>query len=210
MSSITTPLRRRVIARTTVVVLTALAVITSTACGQPAPSPAGPPADTTLTATVLVAASHTSYTGQCPPTTAQAPTFQAIISIPRGPTSVVYQWLTSDGGSTDPSPHTLQFTGDGPQHAAITFTETSYVPNHTLTDWIAVHLISPDAIESNHVAFTTSCHNGRPHRYDHDDSRAAGADIVGRSYPTRRAAQHPDPALVRILPPQPDSDSLFR
>jgi hypothetical protein len=186
MSSVTTPPQRRVTVMTLVVVLIALAAATTTACGRPTPSPAGPPADTPLTATVLIAASRTSYTGQCPPPTAQAPAFQAIISVPRGPTAVVYQWLTSDGGSTDPSPHPLQFTGDGPQHATITFSETSYVPNHTLTDWIAVHLISPGAIESNHVAFTTSCHNGRPHRFDPDDSLASGADILGRSYPTTR------------------------
>jgi hypothetical protein len=119
---------------------------------------------------VLSAAVRTSYTGQCPPSIERAPSFTAIISVASGPTTVTYQWLTSDGSSTDPDIHDLYFPGDGVQHAVVTFTETGYLPDQTRADWIALYIRSPLTVESNHLPFTTRCRTGHPHRLDPDTS----------------------------------------
>jgi eukaryotic-like serine/threonine-protein kinase len=119
---------------------------------------------------VVGAAVRTTYNGQCPPSIDRAPAFEAIISVTRGPTTVTYQWLTGKGNSTDPSRRLLNFTGRGAQQAVVRFTETGYVPDSTRADWVAVFVRSPLAVESNHMPFSTSCHTGRPHRYDPDDA----------------------------------------
>ncbi len=123
-------------------------------------------AETTPAVSVVGATTRGSYTGPCPPSPARAPTFQAIISVPSGPTDVTYRWQTGAGDSTDPTPKTLHFPGTGPQHAAITFTETGHLPDQTLAGWIGVYVSSPIMVESNHMRFTTTCHSGRPHRLD--------------------------------------------
>jgi eukaryotic-like serine/threonine-protein kinase len=148
---------------------TALALLAACGADRAAPTAAIPSGVSVVGATV-----RTSYTGQCPPNADQAPSFTAIISVPNGPTTVTYQWLTSHGTSTDPSPHVLDFPGGGPQYTVVTFTETGYLPDQTLADWIAIYIRSPRTTESNHLAFTTSCHTGRPHRYDPNDSATTG------------------------------------
>jgi hypothetical protein len=138
--------------------------IALTGCGQPAPpSTRG---EFVIVPTVVGAVIQGSYTGPCPPASDRAPAFQAIISVPRGPVTITYQWLTGRGGSADPTPKTLEFPNGGPEHVAISFTETRYLPDQTLTDWIAVYIRSPRPAESNHMSFTTTCHTGRPHRLD--------------------------------------------
>lgn len=116
--------------------------------------------------TVVAAATRTTYGGPCPPAAERAPSFQAIISVPAGPVTVTYEWVTGTGGSPDSGPRTIQFPYGGPQHVAISFTETGYLPDQTWSDWIAVHITSPVKVRSNHVTFTTSCHTGRPHRLE--------------------------------------------
>lgn len=118
------------------------------------------------TVSVVGATARGTYTGPCPPPAERAPSFQAVITVPSGPTNVTYRWLTGSGGSSDPTPKTLHFPGTGRQHAAITFIESGYLPDQTLADWVAVYVSSPLMVKSNHMGFTTTCHSGRPHRLD--------------------------------------------
>jgi hypothetical protein len=141
-------------------------------CGKADRTPAAsvPDSPPVVAVSVVGAAIRTTYNGQCPPSVDRAPSFEAIISVTRGPATVTYQWLTGKGNSTDPSRRVLNFTGGGAQQAVVRFTETGYIPDATRADWIAVFVRSPLTVESNRMAFTTSCHAGRPHRYDPDDA----------------------------------------
>jgi hypothetical protein len=107
--------------------------------------------------TVTASAIRDRYTGSCPPPSDKAPSFQAVISVSNGPVTVRYRWLTQNGGSSDPSEKTITFSGTGAQQQTVYFTETSYLPEQSLTRWIAVYILSPVSVESNHVSFTTSC-----------------------------------------------------
>src|SRR6266545_175736 len=109
---------------------------------QPSPSQSPTP---TLRVAVSGQVVRAAYTGSCPPPAAQAPTFRAVISVTSGPTIVSYQWLTSNGGSSDPSLRT------------VTFTQASYLPGKTFNDWIAVYVRQPVAVESNHMNFSVTC-----------------------------------------------------
>ncbi len=111
----------------------------------------------TTRVTVTASAIRKSYTGPCPPPSDQTPSFQAVINVSNGPVSVRYRWLTSNGGSSDPSDKTVTFSGTGAQQQTVYFTETSYLPGQSFTDWIAVYVVSPVSVESNHVSFSTSC-----------------------------------------------------
>ena len=98
-----------------------------------------------------------NYSGPCPPPPGKAPAFTAVISVSDGPVTVTYQWLTSNGGSSDPQTKTIDFPKTGPQQATVTFTETSYLPGQTVKNWIAVYVRTPAEAESNHMDFTNTC-----------------------------------------------------
>jgi hypothetical protein len=140
---------------------------TTVACSRPADTQSTEPADDV---SVVAAASHTSYTGQCPPPVDRAPSFQAIITVAGGPTTVAYQWSTN-GSSSNAAPHVLDFPGGGRQHAVISFTETSYIADYSLTGSVSVQVLSPRQVSTDPISFTTSCHTGRPHRYDPDNAQ---------------------------------------
>ena len=125
---------------------------------------------------VVAAAVRTTYTGQCPPSSERAPSFEAIISVTHGPLTITYQWLTGDASGSDPSVRMITFDGSGPQQSVVAYTETAFAPDRTRADWAALIVRSPLAVESNHVAFTTSCHTAGPHRYGTDgDSKVTTA-----------------------------------
>jgi hypothetical protein len=111
---------------------------------------------TTPTITASVSAVNGTYTGPCPPPS-DATTYQAVISVSSGPTTVHLRWTTSNGGDTDPSEQTLSFPVTGPQQQTVTHNESFYLPGQTVTDWIAVDLISPVSAQSNHATFTLTC-----------------------------------------------------
>jgi hypothetical protein len=121
--------------------------------------------DGTPAVSVVAAPSRNGYTGPCPPSAERAPSFQAIITVPRGPATVTYRWLTGRG-ITDPPLNTVHLAGTGWQSVAVAYTETSHIPDQTYTDWVAVQVSSPQAVESNHLTLTTTCHSARPHRLD--------------------------------------------
>jgi hypothetical protein len=157
--------------------LAAILLTSTAACGQAGTRSTDDPPDSVF---VVAAAVRTSYTGQCPPPADRAPSYEAIISVVSGPTTVTYQWRTGNGRNVDPSPHQLSFPGGAAQYAVVSFTDTDYVPDHTLADWVAVYTRDPRVVESNHMPLTTSCHTGRPHRYDPVDPPAITADIHGQ------------------------------
>jgi hypothetical protein len=112
---------------------------------------------TWYTPTVVAQVIRDSYVGSCPPPASRAPSFRAVIGVQNGPITVTYQWLTSNGGSSDPSVKTVSFRGTGPQQTTVTFTQTGYRPGQTVNDWIALYTVSPVATESNHIGYTTTC-----------------------------------------------------
>jgi hypothetical protein len=109
-----------------------------------------------VTVTATVSAIKGSYSGSCPPPS-NATTYQAVISVSSGPTTVTFRWTSSNGGDTDPSTKTLTFSGTGPQSQTVTHNESFYVPNTTVNDWIAVDLLTPTSAQSNHVSYKLTC-----------------------------------------------------
>jgi hypothetical protein len=138
--------------------------------GQPEPTPAKPdptPAPTKVSttptsstppeATVTAEAIRASYTGPCPPSADSAPRFRATIRVNKGPVTVSYQWLASNGGSSDPELKTITFNGTGPQERTVEHAELSYLPDETVTDWVALYVRVPNDVRSNKVSYTMTC-----------------------------------------------------
>jgi hypothetical protein len=117
-----------------------------------------PPIAVTATASAI----RDSYSGPCPPPTDTAPYFKGVISVSRGPVTVQYAWRASNNGSSDPSVKTMTFSGSGAQQQTVNYTDTSYLPNQTFTDWVALYIYAPVNTESNHVSFTTTCAGSGP------------------------------------------------
>jgi hypothetical protein len=82
-----------------------------------------------------------------------------VISVSRGPVTVQYQWLSSNGGSADPEMKTITFSGSGRQEQAVHFTQRVWPSDDggSLTDWIALYVRAPLDTESNHVSYTVIC-----------------------------------------------------
>ncbi|OLB76690.1 MAG: hypothetical protein AUI14_17965 [Actinobacteria bacterium 13_2_20CM_2_71_6] len=106
--------------------------------------------------TATVSAIKGSYSGPCPPPKT-ATTYQAVISVSSGPTTVTFRWTSSNGGDTDPSTKTLTFPGTGPQSQTVTHNEAFYLPGQTTNDWIAVDLMTPSSGQSNHAPYRLTC-----------------------------------------------------
>jgi hypothetical protein len=96
------------------------------------------------------------YSGTCPPPK-DATTYQAVISVSSGPTTVRFRWTSSNGGDSDPTEQMLTFSGTGPQQQTVTHNEAFYRPGQTITDWIAIDLISPVTGRSNHADYMLTC-----------------------------------------------------
>jgi hypothetical protein len=108
------------------------------------------------TVSATVSAVKGSYTGACPPP-ADATTYRATISVTSGPVTVTYRWTTSNGGDSDPSTKTINFTGTGAQSRTVTHNEAFYLPGETITDWVAVELLTPQRKQSNRANFSLTC-----------------------------------------------------
>lgn len=111
---------------------------------------------------VTVSAVRNSYTGGCPPSAEQAPSFSAVVTVDRTPVTVTYRWTTSNGGSSDPDWKTLDFPAGGQKSRTVEHTELSYRPDATVEDWMAVVVKSPVETESGHVPFTVTCQSPSP------------------------------------------------
>lgn len=108
------------------------------------------------TVEVVVSAVNGSYTGPCPPPD-DATTYQAVFSVSSGPVTVRFRWTSSNGGDSDPSEQSIEFSGSGAQQRTVTHYERFYLPGRTTNDWIAVNLISPTSGQSNRVPYQLTC-----------------------------------------------------
>ncbi|MEV5956391.1 serine/threonine-protein kinase [Streptomyces sp. NPDC051987] len=106
---------------------------------------------------VAVAGSRTDYSGACPPSSAQAPTFTATFTVGRVPVDVQYRWVLKNGTLDDRGWKTLSFPDGGGRTRQTRVTVTTWSDSGTLSDAIAVEVRSPVETTSDSVPFSVTC-----------------------------------------------------
>ncbi|MEU6196966.1 serine/threonine-protein kinase [Streptomyces sp. NPDC047061] len=106
---------------------------------------------------VSVAGSRTDYSGACPPSSAQAPSFTATFTVGSVPEDVQYRWVLKDGTLDDQGWKTLSFPDGGGKTRQTRVTVTTWSDSGTLSDAIAVEVRSPVETTSNSVPFSVTC-----------------------------------------------------
>ncbi|MFF4044208.1 protein kinase [Streptomyces sp. NPDC001816] len=106
---------------------------------------------------VTLTGAHTEYDGNCPPPTAQAPTFTATFTVGRVPAQVEYRWVLAHGSVSDPGWKTLSFPADGGKTQQVQVVVTAYSDSGTIENEISVEVRSPVRTTSNSVPFTVTC-----------------------------------------------------
>ncbi|MFF7885434.1 serine/threonine-protein kinase [Streptomyces sp. NPDC020794] len=114
----------------------------------------------TLGVRVTVTGSHTTYSGQCPPPSEQAPTFTATFSVDRLPAQFSYRWVSKDGSVTDPHWRTLVFSDDGGLSKQDTVSLSTWAEAGKLESEIGVELKAPLHGKSNMVPLSLTCEAG--------------------------------------------------
>ncbi|MFD8005600.1 serine/threonine-protein kinase [Streptomyces mirabilis] len=114
----------------------------------------------TLGVRVTVTGSHTTYSGQCPPPSAQAPTFTATFTVDRLPAQFSYRWVSKDGSVTDPHWRTLVFSDDGGLSKQDTVSLSTWAEAGKLESEIGVQLKAPLQGKSNTVPLSLTCEAG--------------------------------------------------
>ncbi|WP_248003212.1 serine/threonine-protein kinase [Streptomyces mirabilis] len=117
-------------------------------------------ASATLGVRVTVTGSHTTYSGQCPPPSEQAPTFTATFSVDRLPAQFSYRWVSKDGSVTDPHWRTLVFSDDGGLSKQDTVSLSTWAEAGKLESEIGVELKAPLHGKSNMVPLSLTCEAG--------------------------------------------------
>ncbi|GAX56872.1 serine/threonine-protein kinase [Streptomyces olivochromogenes] len=117
-------------------------------------------ASATLGVRVTVTGSHTTYSGQCPPPSEQAPTFTATFTVDRLPAQFSYRWVSKDGSVTDPHWRTLVFSDDGGLSKQDTVSLSTWAEAGKLESEIGVELKAPVHGKSNMVPLSLTCENG--------------------------------------------------
>lgn len=117
-------------------------------------------ASATLGVRVTVTGSHTTYSGQCPPPSEQAPTFTATFTVDRLPAQFSYRWVSKDGSVTDPHWRTLVFSDDGGLSKQDTVSLSTWAEAGKLESGIGVELKAPVQGKSNTVPLSLTCENG--------------------------------------------------
>ncbi|MFD9283045.1 protein kinase [Streptomyces mirabilis] len=117
-------------------------------------------ASATLGVRVTVTGSHTTYSGQCPPPSEQAPTFTATFSVDRLPAQFSYRWVSKDGSVTDPHWRTLVFSDDGGLSKQDTVSLSTWAEAGKLESEIGVELKAPVQGKSNMVPLSLTCEAG--------------------------------------------------
>jgi hypothetical protein len=117
-------------------------------------------ASATLGVRVTVTGSHTTYSGQCPPPSEQAPTFTATFSVDRLPAQFSYRWVSKDGSVTDPHWRTLVFSDDGGLSKQDTVSLSTWAEAGKLESEIGVELKAPLHGRSNMVPLSLTCEAG--------------------------------------------------
>ncbi|MER7184052.1 serine/threonine-protein kinase [Streptomyces hyaluromycini] len=106
---------------------------------------------------VSVAGSRTDYSGTCPPSSAQAPSFTATFTVGSVPADVQYRWVLKNGTLDDQGWKTLSFPDGGGKTRQTRVTVTTWSDSGTLSDSIAVEVRSPVETTSNSVPFSVTC-----------------------------------------------------
>jgi hypothetical protein len=106
---------------------------------------------------VGVAGSQTTYAGQCPVPSAEAPTFTATFSVNRLPASVSYRWVTENGSLIDGGWRTLSFPDGGDSIKQETVRLTSWAKAGTFESGISVQLKAPLQGTSDVVPVSLTC-----------------------------------------------------
>lgn len=117
-------------------------------------------ASATLGVRVSVTGSHTTYSGQCPPPSEQAPTFTATFTVDRLPAQFSYRWVSKDGSVTDPHWRTLVFSDDGGLSKQDTVSLSTWAEAGKLESDIGVELKAPLQAKSNTVPLSLTCEAG--------------------------------------------------
>ncbi|WP_329460618.1 serine/threonine-protein kinase [Streptomyces sp. NBC_01497] len=107
--------------------------------------------------TVNVTGANTAFTGACPPSAGQAPTFTATFNVVQLPMQFSYRWVSSSGAVVDPDWRTLSFPEGGPHSHQETVSLTTYAGSVQLRSAMAVEIKSPLHAVSNTVPFSLSC-----------------------------------------------------
>ncbi|MFH8392683.1 serine/threonine-protein kinase [Streptomyces sp. NPDC018036] len=122
-------------------------------------STSAPPAQSVR---VTVEGHNTHYTGSCPPSSAQAPSFTVTFTVGRVPVDVAYRWVTQTGEVTDPSWKTLSFPAGGGRTQQRTVVATTYDTSGEFANSIGVEVRSPVRVTSNSVPFVITCTTETP------------------------------------------------
>ncbi|MCG7207654.1 serine/threonine protein kinase [Streptomyces arenae] len=106
---------------------------------------------------VAVTGSRTDYSGACPPSTAQAPSFTATFTVGNVPAQVQYRWVLKKGSLDDQGWKTLSFPDGGGKTRQTRVTVTTWSDSGTLNDAISVEVRSPVRTTSDSVPFSVTC-----------------------------------------------------
>ncbi|MDH6216793.1 serine/threonine-protein kinase [Streptomyces pseudovenezuelae] len=106
---------------------------------------------------VTLAGANTDYSGSCPPSSGQAPTFTATITVGKLPAQVSYRWVSEDGQVMDDGWKTMSFSAGGGKTKQDKAFVTTYDSTGTFRNSISVEVRSPVEKTSNSVPFTVTC-----------------------------------------------------
>ncbi|MFE5136989.1 protein kinase [Streptomyces fagopyri] len=107
-----------------------------------------------------VTGSRTTYSGSCPPSSGDAPTFTATFSVDRLPAQFSYRWVSKDGSVTDDQWRTLSFPNGGSLTKQVSVSLTTWAKAGTFTSEIGVELNAPLRGRSNTVPLSLTCESG--------------------------------------------------
>lgn len=107
-----------------------------------------------------VTGSRTTYAGQCPPPSGEAPTFTATFTVDRLPAQFSYRWVSKDGSVTDDGWRTLSFPNGGSLAKQVSVSLTTWAKAGTFESEIGVELNAPLQGKSNMVPLSLTCEAG--------------------------------------------------
>lgn len=126
--------------------------------GASSPSPSKSSGRTTApqSVSVTLAGANTDYSGSCPPSRSQAPTFTATLTVGRLPATVTYRWVTKND-SLSGGWKTLSFPAGGGKTRQDRQFITTRESSGTFQDVISVEVRDPVSATSNSVPFSLNC-----------------------------------------------------
>ncbi|MEV0735839.1 serine/threonine-protein kinase [Streptomyces sp. NPDC050549] len=131
---------------------------TSTTAGSQTPSPsASKSSSAPQSVQVSVAGANTDYSGSCPPSNTDAPTFTASFTVGKLPAEVSYRWVLKSGSVSDPGWKTLSFPAGGGKTKQDRVFLTTYSNSGTFRNEISVEVRTPVKTTSNSVPFSVTC-----------------------------------------------------